>query len=155
MNLKIFYWMVLYSRIGIYPQRAFISTGINEPWLCFNTLYIIQESLIGVIRSWQSVTQSNIKVPLAKEIFAKIWLIYYDRKPHFLMYIGGQDYPNHHDWFAMVCMVWTMQTNGKPNWPKSNHFVMRTSRIQTNSLTSKPIYLKPKTSMQTILCHPN
>ena len=29
--------------------------------------------------------------------------------------IGGQDHPNLHDWFAMVCMVWTMQTNGKPN----------------------------------------
>ena len=29
--------------------------------------------------------------------------------------IGGQDYPNLRDWFAMVCMVWTMQTNGKPN----------------------------------------
>ena len=29
--------------------------------------------------------------------------------------IGGQDYPNFRDWFAMVCMVWTMQTNGKPN----------------------------------------
>ena len=28
--------------------------------------------------------------------------------------IGGQDYPNLRDWFAMVCMVWIMQTNGKP-----------------------------------------
>ena len=29
--------------------------------------------------------------------------------------ISSQDYPNLRDWFAMVCMVWTMQTNGKPN----------------------------------------
>ena len=58
--------------------------------------------------------------------------------------IGGQDYPNLRDIFAMICMVWTMQTNGKPNLPKSiplcdvnishpNQF----SRIQTNSLNSQ------------------
>ena len=49
----------------------------------------------------------------------------------------------------MVCMVWTMQTNGKPNRPKSKPFrhvnishPNQFSHIQTN-------LLKPKTGMQT------
>ena len=45
----------------------------------------------------------------------------------------GQEYPNQPDFFAMVCMVWIMQTPGRPNklGPKFE------------SWESKPKYLLP------------
>ena len=55
-------------------------------------------------------------------------------------------------WFAWfgLCKPMANQIDQNPN-----HFVMRTSRIQTNSLTSKPIYLNQKPACKPILCHPN
>ena len=62
--------------------------------------------------------------------------------------IVGQDCPNLHDWFAMVCMVWTSRTNGKPKYTNSqpmchlnishpNQFSKQQTSMQTNSLSSK------------------
>ena len=55
-------------------------------------------------------------------------------------------------WFAWfgLCKPMANQIDQNPK-----HFVMRTSRIQTNSLTSKPIYLNRKPACKPILCHPN
>ena len=64
---------------------------------------------------------------------------------------GGQNCANLCNWFALGCMVWTMQ-NCKPMANQmdqnSNHVVMCTSRIQANSL-------KQPTGCKPIICHPN